>query len=339
MRGNQKPVPRTDEVEQLIRQHPALRDWRLERMHRRQIKFSEVLEYRRDSNSELPLLLVKHRLGIVPAERTRESLAREFRGLEALWDRAGSALEGTVPRPVAYLPEALAIVLEKLPGKNLETLMKRQANRAVGVFTAGKFRAIAVRFGRWVRRFHEATAEPPAVHDSAAYVAKVSAWLDRCRQTGLDSAVADQVLQSAERASRGLEGERVLKAAFHGDLIPINILVDGERVAVVDFGGYQPSEPVYDDLGFVLAYFGMMEQSGSYSVRLIRGMAEGFLEGYGEIESTGLLNLYTLRGLLDILACQFHWGNRVPEKRAKLRRFSEYLSAESDRLLSTPAAH
>lgn len=328
--------PRTDEVERHIREHPILGPWQLQRVRSYRIAFSEVLEYRRALDPDKPLILVKHRLGIVPAARTADSLAREFRGLEALWDRAGQELEGTVPRPLAYLPEALAIALEKLPGKSLQTLLKRRANRATGIFAMAKFRGIAAQLGRWLRLFHRSTFEPAGTHDAEAYIATISKWLEHCRANGLEEGIARRVLDLASTASHRAESQLVPRAAFHGDLIPANILVNGDRIAIVDFGGYRTPEPIYNDLGFVLAYFGVMAQSPLYSHRLVQGMSRGFLEGYGEIESTELLNLYTLRGLLDILACQFEWGMKVPGQERKMRRLQHYLDLEARRLLAEP---
>lgn len=330
--------PRTAEVERQLRQHPLLGTWDLERVRQYRIRYSEVLEYRRKSAPQAPLILVKHRLGIVPAERTQEHFEKEFRGLEAIWQRAGRKLEGTVPRPVAFLPDALAIVLEKLPGRNLERQMKIKANRVTGVLWAGKLRAIGLRFGVWLRLFHESTAQAPGIHDSKAYLAKISHWVDRCRASGLDESLARAVLEAAGRASDRVAGQPVPRAAFHGDLIPLNILVHHGHVAIVDFGGYRECEPTYEDLGFVLAYLGMMAQFGFYSPRAITAMTGGILTGYRPVESATLLNLYTLRGLLDIVACQFRAWRGVARKETRLQGMQKYLAAELHRLLEEPLA-
>ncbi len=325
--------PQTAQVDRRLREHPLLAGWDWEQVRRYGAQYSEVLEYRCRSDPSKPSILIKHRLGIVPAERTEESLAREFRGLQALWSRAGAALEGTMPKPIAYLPEVLAIVFEKLPGTTLETLLKRRGNRLAGRFCLPTFFHVGHQLGRWLRRFQQATAQPPLPHDSTVYLERVLTWLDRCRRGGMSEAIAAEVGALARRAADRIEGSVVPAAASHGDLIPVNILVDGARIAVVDFGGVREREPVYKDAGFLAAYWGLMENSGFYSRPVMKALQRGFLAGYGNVDSPALLDLYVVEALLDILACQFE-ARRKGWRR--LRKLETYLAAESRRRLGPP---
>jgi hypothetical protein len=327
-----KTPPRTAVVERLLKEHPLLRAWDLELVRKYRIKLSEVLEFQCQSDPEKPLILVKHRLGIVPAERTQENLEKEFRGLKALWNRTASSLDGTMPKPLAYLPEALAIAFEKLPGRSLEKIMKLEGNRLTGPFRLSTFRTLAPRIGQWLHRFHSATFQPPDTHDSSVYLAKVSKWINLCRENGLNAAIAQDVLDGARRASERVEGQQVLTAALHGDLIPINVLVDKGQVAVVDFGGYREREPIYEDLGMFLAYLRLMADSGFYSRMVIKVMEQGFLEGYAGLLSSDLLMLYILKATLDILACQFRAASGSPMRSRKFLRLERYLTNESRRL-------
>jgi aminoglycoside phosphotransferase (APT) family kinase protein len=326
-------LPRTAEVERRLREHPVLRCSDMELVRKHRVTYSELLEYRHQSDPGKPRILVKHRLGIVPPEKTLKNFEKEFRGLEALWNRAGSSLVGTVPKPLAYLPEVLAIVLEKLPGRNLETVMKWEGNRVTGPLRVRTFRKLAQGIGRWLRCFHDATVQPPDIHASSVYLAKVSKWVSSCREAGLDAAVAREVLDRTNTASDRAQGEELPMAASHGDLIPVNVLVDQGRVAVVDFGGYREREPVYEDLAMFLAYLGLMEDSGFYWRRAIQVMAQSFLEGYARPLSSELLNLYILKATLDILACQFRAAKGSFLSSRKLHRLEGYLATESRRLL------
>jgi ubiquinone/menaquinone biosynthesis C-methylase UbiE len=49
----------------------------------------------------------------------------------------------------------------------------------------------------------------------------------------------------------------------------------------------------------------LMADSPYYSRRTIEGMARCFLEGYGDSTETALVNLYTVKAMLFLLACQF----------------------------------
>ena len=329
-----RTLPRTAEVDRWLKEHPRLRGWNLELVRKYRIKLSEVLEYQCHSDPKEPLVFVKHRLGIVSAEKVRENLEKEFRGLESLWNRAGASLEGTIPRPLAYLPEALAIAFEKLPGRNLDTLLKCEANRRTGRWQVRKFRKLSLGIGQWLRRYHDATAQPPDIHDSPIYLNKVSKWLNVCQEGGLDSAISGEVLDRVRCASDRVQGKEVLTAAMHGDLIPVNMLVDQGQVAVVDFGGYREREPIYEDLGMFLAHLILMGESNFYSHQVARSMAGGFLSGYACPVSMDLLSLYVMKAMLDMLACQFRASNRSWVKSRRLFRLETFVAAESRRLFS-----
>jgi Phosphotransferase enzyme family len=327
------PLPKTAEVEQRIKRDPLLHGADLVLVRKYRVKYSEVLEYQHRLDTGKPSVLVKHRHGIVSPEKTLESLEREYRGLEAVWRRAGSLLNGRVPKPLAYLPEVLAIVFEKLPGKNLETLMKWEGNWAIGSFRLPKFRMLASEIGKWLRCYHNATVQPLDVYDPSVYLRGVLKSVNRCLEGGMDPQFAQELLDCTTRASDRARGKEIQTAASHGDLIPINVLVHHGKVAVVDFGGYREREPIYEDLGMFLAYLGLIGDSRFYSRRLTEEMARAFLAGYASPLSSEFSNLYTWKAALDIVACQFSPTKGSFVRSAKLRRLQAYLSKQSWRLL------
>lgn len=322
-------VPLTDEVNDCLQRHPVLGAWGLKCVKKHRVRLSEILEYARDGNPHFPRLLVKHRAGMVPADRVLEGLQREYRGLEALWARAGPDLVNTVPKPVAFLPEVSAIVLEKLQGNDLRGILQRNCNRLVGPFRWHKTFKLGTAVGQWLRRFHVATAQPAARHDSTAYLASVWEFLEKCSTGGLDCTIHDEVWARVTRVSERLQGRMVPQAALQGDFTPINILTGSDRLAVVDFGGFKESAPIFEDAGMFMADLDIKSYSPLYSRKASDATASGFLEGYGETLDRELLDLYTFRSLLDFLARQFQ---NPSAGRARLKRRQEHLARALHRL-------
>jgi Ser/Thr protein kinase RdoA (MazF antagonist) len=88
----------------------------------------------------------------------------------------------------------------------------------------------------------------------------------------------------------------------HCDFAPYNVILSGERVAVIDFEGFQPGI-VYDDLCYFL---GMVEAMPFYHLggALSHKAREKFLEGYARRGSTqaGDFDFFMLTTMIKIMA-------------------------------------
>lgn len=317
-------------IERRLREHPLLGAYDLEFVRTHEAPYSEVFEYRHRSQPGKPPILVKRRIGYDSTEAAAQMAAREFSALERLQQRSGSALEGTVPPPLALFPEFGALVTEKLPGKDLREILWRQGNRLTGPFRQKRLCRIARLVGEWLGRFHESTRGGLRRHDSGLFMAEVKTWMDQC--PGLESAAAQEIWALSLRVSQPAEGHAARTAAKHGDFIPVNILVDGDHIAVLDFEDFRDSEAVYEDVGMFRAYLAFMKESARYSPRTMEAMALHFMEGYRDLEQQDLVNLYTVRAALNIAACQFQQG-AVSANSEKLRRQQKQLLTIARNLL------
>lgn len=267
-------------------------------------------------------------------EESMQKLTTEFCVLERIWNSAHASFQTTIPRPVALLPEAGAAVFEAVQGTPMTTLLKRQANLLTGPFCMRKMCRVARRCGDWLRSFHAFTAKPVAEHDSGHYVAKLSYWLGKSERRGLETETAKSLWDAANRACENFVTVPVAMAGVHGDFIPQNILVSGNRIFVIDFASFKEPEPIYEDLGLFVAYLRLLAGARPYSGRTILAMTRAFLDGYGADQPTISLNLYVLKAMLMIFADQFEsGGGSGAEESEKISRIKVQLARAARDLL------
>ena len=312
-------------IERRLREHPLLANSDPEFVGKYQARYSEVFEYRRRSQPKEAPILVKRRTGFASDKLAEGVAAREFTTLKRLQEQCGSALDGSVPLPLALFPELSAIAMSKLPGENWQGILRRDANTLVGWYRQERLGRTALLVGRWLRNFHESTRQSPIRFDDQAFLAEVNEWLGRCSSGGLDRAAAKQIWESVSEAGQRVSGQPVIRTATHGDFIPVNILIVDEHIAVLDFEDFRACDVAYEDVGMLCAYFAFMAESPFYSRRAIRAMTLSFLQGYGDSGSQVLRDLYTMKTALNLAACQFQQGKSVSIFSRKLLRYRNHL--------------
>jgi Phosphotransferase enzyme family len=235
-------------------------------------------------------------------EKAAEAVNREFAAIASIRTTLGPALRDTLPEPFLVLPEAGVLVLQELPGVALDRLLRQKANRVAAPWHRAEICRIAQRVGNWLGQFHEATRQNPVEHDAAAFEARLSLQIEACAKCGLDFASAEELSRIAAPANRALHGTPLPAAARHGDFTVRNILIDGDRVAVVDFESFAERDTIYEDLSAFVTYMALLKSQPLYSSSALEAASAGFLRGYGGSLSSEVLNLYVLKAGITALA-------------------------------------
>lgn len=159
----------------------------------------------------------------------------------------GCSAVGVVP-PVACYPEHLAIVTEEVRGP---TLLEYLVSRA-GWFPSAKrldamYRTTAA-VGQWVRVFQETDAPGPrlpvhALRDYIDHRLKRLVVEDARRFSPRDRT---NVLRQCDRLNAEIGGRELEQVPVHSDLALGNILVDGERIVVLDFAMTKRGTALHD---------------------------------------------------------------------------------------------
>jgi Phosphotransferase enzyme family len=287
-----------NEVDQLLKDQALFDGWELERVGRIQATHSEMFEYHGRSKAGAEQLAVKR---VTASSNPGETVSREFKAIQIVWALAGQRLAG-LPKPLMVLPEAGLMVTEKVSGIPLSQVLARRTNYVMAVFRAANVCDITRGVGGWLSQFHEATRQPALAHDAKAFDREVTSQLEGCVRRGLGGAAAQDIFRAASRASGLVDGQPLPAAARHGDFTARNILIDGERIGVVDFENFVERDTIYEDLGKFVAYLAMLQGRPGYSRVAVNAAAQCFLRGYGSSVDGKLVSLFALKAAVRMFA-------------------------------------
>jgi tRNA A-37 threonylcarbamoyl transferase component Bud32 len=286
------------EVDQLLKGQALFDGWELECVGRIQATHSDIFEYHGRSKAGDEQLAVKH---ITASSNPAETVRREFKAIQIVWALAGQRLDG-LPKPLMVLPEAGLMVTEKVSGIPLSKVLARQTNCVMAVFRTANVCDIARRVGGWLSQFHEVTRQPALAHDAKAFDREVTSQLEGCVSRGLGAAAAQEIFRAASKASGLVDGKPLPAAARHGDFTARNILIDSERIGVVDFENFVERDTIYEDLGKFVAYLALLQGRPGYSRAAINAAARCFLSGYGSSDDGKLVRLFALKAAVRMFA-------------------------------------
>lgn len=275
---------------------------RLERVGRLAARHSELTEYRGHAAEGVVSVLVKRITRGGDAARARATVLREFEALTRARACVGPDLADSLPRPWLVLPELQALVVGKLPGVPLGQILRRHANPVTGSFQGRRAVEAVAQAGRWLQRFHAATAQAVRPFDGRAYAATCRDRLDRCLAVGMDGDTEMVTWRIASRASEAATGLEEHTAARHGDFLPQNVLVHQGRVAVADLENFADCDAVLVDVGTMSAFLRLMASVPLYSRRTLLAARTRFLDAYGEQGNSVLLMLHELLQSITVIA-------------------------------------
>jgi Phosphotransferase enzyme family len=187
--------------------------------------------------------------------------------LRELWSQAGANGEAfTVVRPVSYLSDFRALILEEAPGMTLEEILLgesdpnqavRRAAQALAAFNQGDAPA---RTREYLLADHEAVLERAR---------RLLEWA--CPQMRLEvESIIGGVLGGLEEVPLG---------PTHRDLKPDHIFVDGERTIFIDLDSFAKADPVLDP-AYLLARLAAMPALFPIAPERAHAAAREFAEEY-----------------------------------------------------------
>jgi hypothetical protein len=198
--------------------------------------------------------------------KDREEGERTFRMLRTLSEENGAEKEGFgVPRPVAYLNSLRTLVQEEAPGVSLQEMMLRgdetipavhKTARALATLHLGKVRA---------PRRHRLQDEIALLRKNACLVGMTRPHL------------GPEVEEIIDAVTSGLE--EVPPSPIHGDPNLEHIMLDCERLLMLDLDRFAEADPVLDTAR-VVAGFTTMPHEFSFPRDRAKAAAQIFAEEY-----------------------------------------------------------
>lgn len=239
----------------------------------------------------------------------------EYRALVAIqcyFERLADCRFGAV-KPLTYLPDLSALLMEEVKTPNLNTLFGR-TNRLQGPLSSLDLRAAFCNSGAWLRYYHTL----PKDHDVQVRHATRDAFNDSItKYVSYLGRVLHQEAFFKEFGARTIaQARRVLPPALplglgHGDYAMRNILVSADnQVTVIDTLS-RWRVPIYEDIGYFLLRLKanrMQVFSLGYAMdpALTAEYERQFLEGYFGNERVPIeaVRLFEIQALLDNWAAQ-----------------------------------
>jgi Phosphotransferase enzyme family len=238
-----------------------------------------------------------------PNQETRDSLRSQFLALQEVHQRTGAVLDATVPFPLYLWEDESVLIMSQIPGVPLNVLLRQKANCAVGWRQCKTLHRTGKAVGGWLKKFHSATSSPPKAHVHSDYMNEMELLYSRSRSRGISQAVLTQVREVQSRLSSAQENASVRMAASHGEFLPQNIMISKTEVGVIDFETFSSAGSVHRDLATFLAYIGLLTGKAKYSRTALLGLAQGFVDGYGNDFNLQLFQGEFLKCTLE-LACE-----------------------------------
>jgi tRNA A-37 threonylcarbamoyl transferase component Bud32 len=263
---------------------------------------------------------VRHKANEVYEQRGNAA-EREFAALreasEALRDAPGCS----VPQPYAVVAGDELLLIEYVPGAELDRLIS-SARRLASTVRLRKAETHFERLGVWLRTYQRNTSRTVApdaleqlLHDCLHRLVGLrdllpvitTAWIDRVSQR------LERVYQQIDRP--------VMASSCHGDFGPWNVLVTPDRLTLLDFF-CQRVDSIWIDPLNVVTYLRSQHASLSFSRHRLRRLLQAFLSGYGrdcDLKQPDCELCWTFQQicrLQDALAGACHdWSDRLRRRR------------------------
>jgi hypothetical protein len=163
----------------------------------------------------------------------REKGEQTYQALRALWSEDGAREDFSVVRPLAYLSDLRALILEEAPGRPLDEILLGEGDSTRAV------RRVAQALAAFNQGDAPATTRRYLLADQVADLERARRLLGwACPHLRVE------VESIIEGVLAGLEEVPLMPT--HRDLKPDHIFVDGERTIFIDLDSFARADPVLD---------------------------------------------------------------------------------------------
>ena len=201
---------------------------------------------------------------------------RQYDTLNSLWDDFCKSQRLKIPRPLDFLPDLPAIVMEEVAGCSVQELVKWASWR---LWTRQRAATACRSCGEWLQHFHSVTRVALGQLDAGEKRKSLQFGLAQLAQYGFAAETCKNLEAKINLLARILSEQNELRSMVHGDFTVDNVLSDGNVTTVLDVEGrYQ--NWIYHDMASFLNSIALVNLGLPMRESVVRGCSKAFLFGY-----------------------------------------------------------
>jgi phosphotransferase family enzyme len=201
---------------------------------------------------------------------------RQFDALNLLWGDFSKSPRLKIPKPLDFLPDLPAIVMEEVAGCSVQELVKWASWLR---WTREKALTACRNCGEWLHHFHSVTRVSQGQLDAREKQQSLHLGVARLATFGFDAETCKHLEEKIELLVNILSEQNEQRSLVHGDFTVDNVLLDGDITTVLDVEGrYQ--NLIYHDMASFLNSIALVGLGLPMRESVIRLCSEAFLLGY-----------------------------------------------------------
>ena len=242
-----------------------------------------------------------YRPGKLGPQHSRNQAQTEYKNVDYVYGKFSEKGLHGVPRPLGDFSALGAIVMEKIQGLPLQSMMMKAA-LLPGYDDTATLRDAAAKAGEWLRNFHQLTADAPQMFDPQQLLGELETLCTNCRGEGLDDDAIQMILTGA-RAWLSKGKRSIPSSAVLNEFTPLNIVVAEDGVGVCDYGKMGLRGPSFNDAATFLASVEALEKYPFCDRNITQRVQESFMEAYGaSAPEQAILRVLKMKALLSMFA-------------------------------------
>jgi len=228
-----------------------------------------------------------------PPEIKQLGIVRDFDLNSRLYGAIDGGGRFLVPRPVYHSPEHRLIVTEDVDGAVLQGQIEASARGCSVPEKLGELKQHCRLAGGWLRSFQARTqgycpgqdqgCPPMKVKGASRIVEQTIARLNQLVEQDRRVFAPDFLQEIEAFLRRNLADHRIDEktiCSIHGDYFAGNLIVDGDKIAGLDFESATWGSPLFD-VGYFVFQLQTFQEKLRYRNLVIEQLIDEFLEGYG----------------------------------------------------------
>jgi hypothetical protein len=209
-------------------------------------------------------------------------------------------------KPIACFPADLILVMEECAGEPLMRLISTRAKFWPRLKIRKALGGYCYLSGKWLKIFQQLTIKDDARLDPGDLAQYIDVRLQKLVARSaipFSETLRSRILTFLEAKAPQLAATDLVIAGVTGDFVPANVLVERERVAVLDFGMFNYGS-IFQDLAQYYQHIDFFRQKLIYSPAMISELQEAFLRGYDPNfdSSKALFSVFRVRAVVNRLS-------------------------------------